>query len=1205
MSLDHTQLQGSKLFELGLPEVCIVCNIYAVAMTKNQIKKRSSRSNKEHPGCMGSILHLFDFPSGKKLLTDKTHGDGAETRRISLDASNDFVEIPKPMDAKNEYGLLYDSKKSPATKNKAGGLPMKALIAEEMSKELEAKRRTPSVIARLMGLDTFPAEAMLAENIQESDNEPQKITSGKHQQQPKPSYDAGISPQKSRASVCKEISFPKSLQKAPNHRKQRAPSSDQPQGKHMYEFKNEFEASQGSTCHDHSKNEQMDELGVHLVEKQMLVHEMLDEAKMAFVRQKFIDAKHLATDETLQQSEEFLDALGVLKSNKDLFLKFLQEPNSLFAKHLEDLHSASQMASEAKNVPKMKSSNVMAAHEVLKKENISQGSYSKEGKKPDKLLQKQKGRRFLTGRDEEWRVRSSKDQCNQYSGAGTPVKSDSCSLPTRIVVLKPGPGSAQNARPTSPPSYSQSQTAFKSLGEGERANTRNFLEEVRERLKMGLKETRKDDSKYTQESVRSRIHDGPKDPREIAREIARQVRESVTRDLTKDHSRLGEVSTSFSSFNGKKNSLNVSRDSSGELGICRDIDISTPVIKHSLDYTKRSGGTPSYPVSKSPNSSESTVNKEAKKRLSERVRLTHLNEEEQQSRGNSSTLGKMLALREDEKPVCQLKSSRNNNKTNYGAEENQLQVRHESDTDCEDHGGEDENGNIPSKSLLSSPSIPVSSMDFDRESVEMQSRISDVSTGQAHEIVSDKSSFNLPTELYKIKNNESVFKGNDSSLEESILLRGRRSTSRNSDSLMQPDASVQMTLDEGCDALSAVLDVLEHQETYKQSTNAHHMENEPLQLSEGIISETLTADSKDTEETALEPLDWDPASVQSDALQFGDNADYATEGIPSEQAPPSSPSSPTSCSPPNQLPHPESGASEVNNEKAEQPSPVSVLDSPFQEETPSPKGFKEISSNLQELRLRLRLLKFDGSEKPMHKAENVLQANGIDFDDHYSGETEFFSERTCNSPSEAAISPPSRLQSSTLIENVDFESVELDGIGCPEDKQLDLLYVKNVLVASGFTGDKAFSRWYLPNNPLDPSLFEKIENHCGYGSELGKSEANGSKWERHLLFDCINEVLLEILGPFFNHHPWVRNTKLNLRNRPVGKQLLRETWAAISYYLYTQSENCNTLENIVAKDLAKEGEWMQLQNYVEIIGCELERAIYNDLIEEAIFDLVP
>jgi len=201
-----TELEGSKSLELGLPEVCIVCNIYAVGMTKNQVKKRSFRSNKEHPGCMGSILHLFDFPSGKKLLTDKTHKHEEENRRISLDGSNDFVEMPKSRDAKNEYGLIYDSRKSPATK-KASGLPMKALIAEEMSKELEAKRRTPSVVARLMGLDTFPAEAMLAEHMQDSDNEPQKITSGKHQQQPKPSCDAGISPQKSRTSVCKEISF--------------------------------------------------------------------------------------------------------------------------------------------------------------------------------------------------------------------------------------------------------------------------------------------------------------------------------------------------------------------------------------------------------------------------------------------------------------------------------------------------------------------------------------------------------------------------------------------------------------------------------------------------------------------------------------------------------------------------------------------------------------------------------------------------------------------------------------------------------------------------------------------------------------------------------------------------------------------------------------------------------------------------------------
>jgi len=81
-------------------------------------------------------------------------------------------------------------------------------------------------------------------------------------------------------------------------------------------------------------------------------------------------------------------------------------------------------------------------------------------------------------------------------------------------------------------------------------------------------------------------------------------------------------------------------------------------------------------------------------------------------------MGKMLALRENKKPICQPNISRGNNKINYGAKENQLQVRHESSTDCEDHEDRDENGNIPTKSLLRSLSIPGSSTDFDKDSVQ-------------------------------------------------------------------------------------------------------------------------------------------------------------------------------------------------------------------------------------------------------------------------------------------------------------------------------------------------------------------------------------------------------------------------------------------------------------------------------------------------------
>ncbi|GJT85072.1 DUF3741 domain-containing protein [Tanacetum coccineum] len=53
----------------------------------------------------------------------------------------------------------------------------------------------------------------------------------------------------------------------------------------------------------------------------------------ALVRETFMEAKCLSTDEKLRQSKQFQDALEFLSSNKEVFLKFLQEPNSLFSEH--------------------------------------------------------------------------------------------------------------------------------------------------------------------------------------------------------------------------------------------------------------------------------------------------------------------------------------------------------------------------------------------------------------------------------------------------------------------------------------------------------------------------------------------------------------------------------------------------------------------------------------------------------------------------------------------------------------------------------------------------------------------------------------------------------------------------------------------------------------------------------------------------------
>uniref|UniRef100_A0A1J3HQH0 DUF4378 domain-containing protein n=4 Tax=Noccaea caerulescens TaxID=107243 RepID=A0A1J3HQH0_NOCCA len=58
--------------------------------------------------------------------------------------------------------------------------------------------------------------------------------------------------------------------------------------------------------------------------------------EMDLVRRKLMEAKRLVTDDKLHRSKEFQEALEVLSSNKDLFVKFLQESNSLFSLHLSE-----------------------------------------------------------------------------------------------------------------------------------------------------------------------------------------------------------------------------------------------------------------------------------------------------------------------------------------------------------------------------------------------------------------------------------------------------------------------------------------------------------------------------------------------------------------------------------------------------------------------------------------------------------------------------------------------------------------------------------------------------------------------------------------------------------------------------------------------------------------------------------------------------
>lgn len=161
---------------------------------------------------------------------------------------------------------------------------------------------------------------------------------------------------------------------------------------------------------------------------------------------------------------------------------------------------------------------------------------------------------------------------------------------------------------------------------------------------------------------------------------------------------------------------------------------------------------------------------------------------------------------------------------------------------------------------------------------------------------------------------------------------------------------------------------------------------------------------------------------------------------------------------------------------------------------------------------------------------------------------------------------------------------------CTKGKEDEFEYVKTVMEASGFGYGEFIGRWHSSDQPLPPSLFDEIEASSAHLSN-----------NRKLLFDCINEVLVEVYDQFFSCSPWISFVKTNIRPAPVGKHVIEEVWQGIDWNLLPQSPRA--LEQIMGKDMAKAGAWMDLPFDVECVGIEMGEEILEKIMEETILEL--
>ncbi|KAI4338160.1 hypothetical protein L6164_016504 [Bauhinia variegata] len=157
-------------------------------------------------------------------------------------------------------------------------------------------------------------------------------------------------------------------------------------------------------------------------------------------------------------------------------------------------------------------------------------------------------------------------------------------------------------------------------------------------------------------------------------------------------------------------------------------------------------------------------------------------------------------------------------------------------------------------------------------------------------------------------------------------------------------------------------------------------------------------------------------------------------------------------------------------------------------------------------------------------------------------------------------------------------------------------YVREVLEISGFTGHKPLGIWHSDDHPVDPLVYEELEGRRLSDPNCSSNEV--VQRDHLLLFDLINEVLMDIFGRSYSYYPKPLSFVCHLHPMPSGQRVLRGVWTLVSFYLGSTSPNYLSLDYYSSIDLSKPDGWMNLQFESECVALQLDDLILDDLLEE-------
>ncbi|KAK6263124.1 hypothetical protein QUC31_008940 [Theobroma cacao] len=276
-------------------------------------------------GCALGLIHFFDFRQGHshgKLISDKKRvnrqdkGDGYTRNR------SDFLTNEEKDQCRDD---ALDSKNLGVNSRKP---EVKRIIKEETPVKLQVKKNT--AIAEMQNLQFNPKLVGHSKD---------------HRKASKNSKKSSRFPArgcKDRATDgCRQPSNQNMVDKFNNNSASLTEASG-----------DDEDTNNGGTYSCKSNGG-----GKHYRHTEINLRVHMNEAVEAFVNQKLTDGENLDRNELANRSKNFIDALEILNSNKELFTKLLQDPNSLLVKHIQGLRD-----SQAKNQQHQSSSKAKTSH---------------------------------------------------------------------------------------------------------------------------------------------------------------------------------------------------------------------------------------------------------------------------------------------------------------------------------------------------------------------------------------------------------------------------------------------------------------------------------------------------------------------------------------------------------------------------------------------------------------------------------------------------------------------------------------------------------------------------------------------------------------------------------------------------------------------------------------------------------------------------